>query len=73
MYDLVYEQMEEAGVARKLETPEWQNRAGDRCGEAEAVGYKVTHDLTHPEMCVVMDEVGSNTSQKGDGRIGAKC
>ena len=31
---------------------------------------KVTHYLTHPEMCIVMDEVGGNTSQKGDGNIG---
>ena len=36
------------------------------------MGYKVTHEIKHPEMCVVMDKVGGNTSQKGDWHIGGK-
>ena len=30
---------------------------------------KTNFHLTHPEMCLVVDEVGSNISQKGDGHI----
>mmetsp|Transcript_12989 Transcript_12989/g.15241 ORF Transcript_12989/g.15241 Transcript_12989/m.15241 type:complete len:145 (-) Transcript_12989:100-534(-) len=36
------------------------------------MGYKVTHEINHPKMYIVMDEVGGNTSQKGDGHIGGK-
>ena len=64
--------MEEAGVAVKYDTPQWQNANGDICEEEDSVGCMVTHDLTHPEMCIVMDEVGGNTSQKGDGNNGGE-
>jgi hypothetical protein len=72
MYEHVYEYMEEAGVAVKLEAPVWRDKAGHDCTEEDAFGCNVTHDLTHHEMCVVMDEVGGNTSQKGDGHIGGE-
>ena len=72
MYEQVYDQMVEAGVAVKHDTPQWQNTNGDIVGEEDAVGCKVTHDLIHPEMCIVMDEVGGNTSQKGDGNNGGE-
>ena len=72
MYDQIYEEMEEAGVARKLLIPEWQDVNGKTCDVADSVGCKVTHELTYPEMCIVMDEAGGNTSQKGDGHIGGK-
>ena len=39
-------------------------------GEEEAVGCKVTIKITHPEMVVVADKVGGNTSMKGDGHCG---
>ena len=32
----------------------------------------VTHKLTHPGICIVMDEVGGNTSQNGDGNNGGE-
>ena len=40
--------------------------------EVDAAGCKVTHDITLPEMVVVVDEVGGNTNQKGDGHIGGE-
>ena len=42
------------------------------CTEDGSFGCKVTHDLTHLEMCIVMNEVEGNTSQKGDRKIGGK-
>ena len=72
MYDHIYDEMVEAGVATLLDEPEWQDMNGVRCLESDALGCKVTHHLTHPEMCVVMDEVGANTNQKGDGKIGGR-
>ena len=64
--------MEEASVAHKLRVPEWQDVNVTTCDVIDAVGCKVTHELAHPKMCIVMDEVDGNTSQKGDGHIGGK-
>ena len=30
----------------------------NECDMKDAAGYKVTHNLTHPGMCILMDEVG---------------
>ena len=72
MYNHIYEEMEDAKVATPYAAPMWQDRDGNPCLEKDVFGCKVTHNLTHPEMCVVMDEVGGNTSQKGDGHIGGE-
>ena len=64
--------MEDAKVAVKLNTPVWQDLKGHKYEPEAAMGYKVTHEITQPEMCVVMDEVGGNTSQKNDGHIGGR-
>ena len=64
--------MEEAKVAVKLDEPVWMDESGSIVDEEHATGCKVTHDLVRPEMCIVMDEVGGNTSQKGDGNNGGE-
>ena len=48
------------------------NYDGKEVLEEEVTGCKVTYDLEHPEMCIVMDKVGGNTSQKGDGNKGGE-
>ena len=55
-------EMEDAGIAVKLSIPFSQDENGSPCLESSAFGCKVTHDLTHPELCLVMDEVGGNIS-----------
>ena len=41
MYDLVYEAMEIAGVAKKLPEPEWHNEKGEKVrSKSETVGEK---------------------------------
>jgi len=72
MYTQVYEQMVEAKVSIELPDPVWMNDDGKGVLEEEATGCKVTHDLEHPEMCIVMDEVGGSISQKGDGNKGGE-
>ena len=72
MYDHNIEEMEEAGVAKRRDIPVWMDRTGNVCDESEAVGCKVTHDLIHPEMCVVGDEVGGNLNMAGDGHVGGE-
>ena len=72
MYTNVYSEMVNAGVAIKLDTPVWMDAKGNEVPKEYGFGQLCTHQIIHPEMCVVADEVGSNTSQKGDGHIGGR-
>jgi len=50
------------------------NADGDHVEEGDSFGCKVPLDVTKSELCVVADEVGGNTSQKDDGKMGGeKC
>ena len=60
----------DASVAEKLDSPVQMNRDGEECQPIEAFGCKLTHRIKHPDMCIAGDEVGDNSSQKGDGHIG---
>ena len=53
-----------------LATPQWKNMEGDVVDEGNAFGCIVIHELTHPEMYIVMDEVGGDTNMKGDENHG---
>ena len=65
MYDRLIEEMCDAGVAEKLDSPVLMNRDGEECQPIEVFGLKVTHRIKHPDMCIVFDEVGGNSGQKG--------
>ena len=60
MYEQIANEMMEARVANRLGIAEWQDEKGAECDEKNAFGCKVTHRVTHPEKCLVMDEVGAN-------------
>ena len=62
--------MVEAGVAKEFTEPVCIDGNGCECEEEKSYGRKVTHIITHPEMCIIRDEVDTNTSQKGDGHKG---
>ena len=70
IYDHIYDELVEAKLATSYNEPMWQDSNGTFCTESSSLGCKVTHDFTYPEMCIVMDKVGGNTGQKGDGQIG---
>ena len=72
MYDKIGEEMEDAKVAVRLAEPIWVDRDGNVCDEKDAFGCKVTHQIIHPEYVIVFDELGGNTSQKGDGNVGGQ-
>lgn len=72
MYQHSINEMVDAGVAKKLDAPKWMDRNGDECEESQALGCKVTHELCHPDLCFVGDEVGGNLSMKGDGHAGGQ-
>ena len=67
MYDHVYDAMVDAKVAEKLDEPAWLDLEGNTVDEKDSVGRKSTHRLNHPQMAVVVDETGCNTSMKNDG------
>ena len=63
MYDEVYSALVESGNATQTQ----------QCTSKYNGLLKTHYHLTHPQNCLVVDEVGSDTSQKGDGHIaGAK-
>ena len=71
MYDDVYDAMVECKVASKHMHPVYENRDGGVATNwNDKFGMPCTHKIDHPEMCLVVDEVGSDLSQKGDGHIG---
>ena len=72
MYKHNYREMANAGVAKVLDSPVWMDIKGNIVEEADAYGCKCSHELTHPGFCIVMDEVGGNTSMTGDGHIGGE-
>ena len=72
MYNLVYEAMAQAGVARKLPVKEWQNIRGEKVSIKDAVGEKVEYEITHPDHILYVDEVGNNTNQRDDGSKGGQ-
>ena len=72
MYDRFSDEMEYAKVAVKLDTPVWMNKDGETVEEKDSFGCKVTHMILRSDMMLCGDEVGADTSQKGDGAIGGE-
>ena len=68
MYDEVAKEMVDAGIAVEFPVPVWMDRYGNIVEEDFAYGCKVTHDVKRPANCFALDELGGNTSQKGDGQ-----
>eukprot|EP00957_Ditylum_brightwellii_P098401 7497117-Ditylum_brightwellii.AAC.1 len=70
MYDEVYQALVDCGAATSLDVPVYMDCDGNKvAAQSQAFGCKCTHVIDHPWMCLVVDEVGSNLSQKGDGHI----
>ena len=71
MYDCIEEKLMACNLAQKLDQPVWMAKAGNIINkEEEAYGLPCTIHITHPELCIVADGVGSNTYQTGDGHVG---
>ena len=64
MYNQIYEIVKELEVSVKKEEPVLINRKGGAVTEADIIECKVAHGLIRPDMCIVMEEVGGNTSKK---------
>lgn len=72
MYDVIYEEMVDAGVAEFLEEEVWTDRDGNVVEEKLAYGLSQNIKITHPHYIIFGDETGFNTSQKKDGHVGGR-
>jgi hypothetical protein len=72
MYDVIYDEMVGAGVARVLETPKFLDRSGNIVDKEDKFGEAVDIEILHPDYILFGDETGCNTSQKKDGHEGGK-
>ena len=72
MCDDVYEAMVECGVAlKRTDGPMYMTNNGEVAKTWDTkFGLLYTHTIMNPEMCLVVDEAGSDLSQKGDGQVG---
>ena len=69
MYEGVITELVDTKVAVERVPAAWMDRDRFECEEKDAFGCMVTHDITDPDYVLTLDEVGGNTSQKGDGQI----
>jgi hypothetical protein len=73
MYDVLYHNMVEAGIARKLDNPVMRNSKGEIVENAvDALGLPTKYELIHPDHLIFFDETGCNTNQKKDGHYGGQ-
>jgi hypothetical protein len=70
MYDEIYSQLVEVGLAVKHPEPVWRNKDGDVVNKEHlTVGLKSAFELIHPDWLIFVDEIGCNTSQTKDGQV----
>ena len=76
MYDMIKEKLVDCGIATPI-VPTFMSKEGEKLSEENqinerAYGCKATIEITNPEMVVLADKVGCNTSLKGDGHVGGE-
>ena len=72
MYDVIYDELVAAGVARVREFPVFLDRLGNIVDKEEKFGEEVDLEILHPDYILFGDETGCNTSQKKDGHQAAE-
>ena len=72
MYQQVGEELVDAGLADHMDESVWMDAHGSIVEESDTYGCKVNVNIIDPDWVLVMDEVGGNTNQKGDGRVGGE-
>lgn len=73
MYDVIYKELVEAGIAKVLDAPRWMDVNGNEVEtEEEAYGCRVQIEIIHPNYFIMGDETGCNTNMKTDGNVGGK-
>ena len=71
MYNIIYEEMVDAGITEVVDEPVFLDNDGNIVvDESKAFGRKVTHKVTRPDMFFQFDETGGDTNMKNDGHYG---
>jgi hypothetical protein len=70
MYDVIYDELVDAGVAIKLDSPVFTDRNGKEVSKNERFGKEQDIKITHNHYILFADETGCNTLQKKDGQVG---
>jgi hypothetical protein len=71
MYDAVYSEMVEAGVAELLDKEIMYNANGNETTDVtKMVGRPIKYRIANPTNLLLFDETGCNTNQKDDGYVG---
>ena len=69
MYDVVYDEFVDAGIAEQLEEPIWTDKEGNVVDESDAYGCIQDIKITKEHMLAFADEIGFNTNQKTDRQM----
>ena len=73
MYNAVYNNMVECGVAIKLDHDIMYDDKGNIVTDASLMcGRPTRYKITRPDRCVFVDETGCNTNQKFDGHVAGR-
>jgi hypothetical protein len=72
MYNLLYQLMIEAVVARRLSEKVCFDRGGNIVTEEDIVGLRSDVEVVHPQYILFVDETGSNTNMRKDGQRGRR-
>ena len=70
MYSVIYDELVDAGVAMKLDTPVFTDRDGNEVNKYEHFGKEQDIKILHKHYILFADKTGCNTSQKKDGQVG---
>ena len=74
MYNNICDALLDCKIAVLFDQSVWMNKEGQSVSrdDNDRIGMKVTIDIIRPDLCLLADEVGCNTCQKGDGHVGGK-
>ena len=70
MYNVIYDEMIDAGIAERRASPRYTDRVGNEVEESQRFGLKQDTKIIRPEYLLFADETGCSTSQKKDGQVG---
>ena len=62
MHDAIDNEMVTSGIAVVIDETMHMDKEGNIYSEKDAFGFKVTHDIKHPEHFIMADEAGGNVS-----------
>ena len=72
MYDVIYNEMVDAGISEPLDRPIFTDIHGIEVGEADAFGKEQDTMIKNAHYLLFADETGCNTSQKKDDMLVVK-